>query len=172
MLRGMTILEIIGLVSLIAIVITAVAVLAAPLFGRGAPFLATRTDRVKTALMLANIQPGEQVIDLGSGDGRFVIAAAKRGAQAMGYEINPWLVWQSRRRGATVIWGSLWQADLSKFDVVFLFFLPVHLPNLEQKLRKELKPGARVVSVAFPLPTWEIAETDNNVYLYQRSLNE
>jgi SAM-dependent methyltransferase len=68
-----------------------------PLF-IGAPYVKSKKERVETMMRLADLKPNDLVIDLGSGDGLFVIGAARRGAKAIGYEINPILVWWSRHK--------------------------------------------------------------------------
>lgn len=125
-------------------------------------------------LNLAAIKAGSQVVDLGSGDGILLIEAAKLGAQATGYEINPFLVAKSqisaKNQGledkVKIYKQSFWGADLSQFDIVLLFGITHIMPKLEKKLRHELKPGAIVVSYTFKFPHWPAEKVENNVYLY------
>ncbi len=141
---------------------------------RGAPFVPTRPSVVKRIIKLAGVKPGERAVDLGSGDGRLVIALARSGADAYGYEINLWLVlwsrWQIRRAGlgsrAKIIWGSFWRGSLKPYSLVVVYGIPRIMPSLEKKLQRELSPGARVVSSAFIFPTWVPKETDGGLYLY------
>jgi predicted RNA methylase len=95
---------------------------------KGAPYAAVGTERLTTMIELASIKKGEKVVDLESGDGRIVAACAKVGAQAYGYEINPILVFISRRllkrneiKIAHIYQRSYWNADLSQFQVVTLY---------------------------------------------------
>ena len=96
---------------------------------RGAPFVPTHGARVERMIELSELKSGEKGADLGSGDGRIVIAMAKAGAIAHGYEINPFLVWWSRwkirRAGladrAFIHLGSFWGKNLSEFDAITLF---------------------------------------------------
>lgn len=138
----------------------------------GAPYVPTRAFIVEK--MLEGVGPGMKLVDLGSGDGRIVMAAARKGAEAVGFEINPILVlisrWRIRRRklSAKVYWKSFWQADLSPFDVVTVFGITKIMPGLEAKFRKELKRGACIVSYAFALPTWPQTEKHDSLYFYRK----
>ena len=113
-------------------------------------------------LSIARVTPKDFVIDLGSGDGRTVITAAKRGAQAMGVEFNPDMVALSRRNAeqagvtarAQFVEGDLFQADLSKATVITMFLLPEINLKLRPKLL-DLKPGTRIVSNTFTMGEWE-----------------
>lgn len=141
----------------------------------GAIYVPTGKGTVKKILSLAKVKPGERAVDLGSGDGRLVIALAQAGAEAHGYEINPLLVFLARRNirkaglsgKAFIYWKSFWKEDFSKFDVVVVFGIAHIMKRLEEKLKKEIKADARVVSNGFPLPTWPQSERDSCVYLYQ-----
>ncbi len=125
---------------------------------RGAIYFPTSTRSVETMLRFAEIRSGDKVVDLGSGDGRILIAAAKAGAEAVGYEINPILVRRSRRAiaragiSATVYWESFWRADLSQFDVVIVYGIPYIMKDLQKKLERELQPGTKIISNAFTFP--------------------
>lgn len=145
-------------------------------FVYGAPFVPTRRERVDAMLELAKPGPGELWVDLGSGDGRILVAAAQAGARAVGYEFHPLLVLLSRlaiaRSGlgrlASVLQGDLWKADLSKADVVSLYLMPYRMERMRAKLEAELKPGCRIVSNAFPIGGWPAAGFDRQVFLYRR----
>lgn len=125
-----------------------------------APFIATPDDVVERMLALAKVAKGDVVFDLGSGDGRIPIAAAKKyGARGVGIELDPKLVEQSRAnaRAAGVESfvefraGNALTADLSGATVVTLYLLSSSNQMLRPKLEKELKPGARIVSHAFSM---------------------
>ena len=139
----------------------------------GAPYLPTGADRVERMLELAEVGPGTKLVDLGSGDGRIVRAAAKRGAEAVGYEINPILVllsWQrARNEGvgarARFVRGDFRKADLSHFDVVAIYGVSSLMRSLEPRLEQELKPGARVVSNVFAFPHWQ-GRAEGGIHLY------
>jgi len=131
--------------------------------GSGGPYVPTPTVIVDELLKLADIKRGEFIIDLGSGDGRIVVTAAKRyGASGYGIDIQPSLVElareSARKEGVSdrvsFVAGDLFESDLSKADVVTVYLLPSTVPKLVPKLLKELRPGARVVSHDYPLEPW------------------
>lgn len=139
----------------------------------GAPYVPSKPAQIRAMLNLAAVQPGEVVVDLGSGDGRVVMAFARAGAEAHGYEINPLLVRHARQQiraaGLTgtsfVHWKSLWRADVRAADVVTVFCVRHVMGRLERKLRRELKPGARVVSNGYRFPGWVMERVEDRVTL-------
>ncbi|KAM4820114.1 adenine nucleotide translocase lysine N-methyltransferase [Thomomys bottae] len=127
------------------------------------PYVGASAQQVKQVLSLLRGRPGKMV-DLGSGDGRIVLAAHQCGLRpAVGYELNPWLVGLARlhawragcARSVHYCREDLWKVSLRDCYNVSVFLAPSVLPMLEDKLRAELPPGARVVSGRFPLPTWQ-----------------
>jgi SAM-dependent methyltransferase len=144
--------------------------------GKDVVWVPTPEGLVERMLTMAQVGPGDVVFDLGSGDGRTVIAAAKRGARAVGVEYNPDLVALSRevalREGipsthARFVQGDIFETDFSTATVVTLYLL--HELNL--RLRPallSLRPGTRVVSHMFRLEDWEPDETS---YLDQRPVH-
>ncbi len=142
----------------------------------GAPYVPIDHDRVDAMLELAGVKPGEKVVDLGSGDGRIVVAAAKAGAIAEGWEINPylWLIslWNISRAGvgarARVHLGTYWSERFEDADVVTLFLITMQMDRMERKLREELRPGSRVASYAFTFPRWPHEGKLRGVYLYRQ----
>jgi len=132
-------------------------------------------------LQLANVKPGETVFDLGSGDGRILIAAVKNyKAKAVGIEISPKLASMAKDRiqkegiasDAHVIEGDLLQADLTGADVVTIYLATSLNAQLRPRLEKFLKPGARVVSHDYAVPGWKPTkseELDNKhlIYVYE-----
>jgi len=130
--------------------------------GKDVVWVPMAKERVEKMLDLAQVTPADFVMDLGSGDGITVIAAAKRGARAMGVEFNPDLVVFSRRQAeragvgdkAVFVQGDLFQADLSRATVITLFLLD----EINLKLRPALlalKPGTRILSNTFRMGDWE-----------------
>ena len=142
----------------------------------GAPFVPTSRKRLRIMLELAKPKPGELWIDLGSGDGRLIIAAARAGARAVGYEIHPMLValtkikiWFYGLGGrAQVKLVNFWPVDLSKADIISLYLIPNKMARLQKKLSAGLKPGCRVVSNAFRFPDWTPSAEKDRVKLYIR----
>lgn len=143
----------------------------------GAPYVPTNNRGVAKILECSEIAPGMKIADLGSGDGRILIALAKAGAIAHGYEINPFLVWYSRymirRAGlqdkAFVHWKNIWGVNFSDYQVITLFGITHIMHRLEKKLRQELKSGARVVSVSFSFPTWPLKKKLHGVLVYEQA---
>ncbi len=142
------------------------------------PYVPTPAEVVEGMLDMAKLQPGERLVDLGSGDGRIAIAAARRGARAMGVEINQRLVSRARlnaqmagqQDNARFVRDDLFAVSLRDADVVTLYLLPQINEQLRPKLLTEMRPGTRVVSHAFDMGDWppdaheRIAE--KNVYLW------
>jgi SAM-dependent methyltransferase len=126
-------------------------------------FVPTRQAVVGEMLRLARVGPDDVVYDLGSGDGRIVILAAQKyGARGVGIEIDPQLV-EIAREGAregevadrvSFVEGDLFTADISPATVVMLYLSPGVNAQLVPKLRKELRPGTRIVSHQFRMATW------------------
>lgn len=141
----------------------------------GALYIPTDDDTVRRMLSVAELKPGDRLVDLGSGDGRLVIAAAKQGIEAKGYEINPILVWLSnrtiRKEGlqdlASVEWKDFWSADMSRYNIVMVFGIAHIMKRLERLLKKELQPGSRIVCNLFSFPTWQGARKEG-VFVYRR----
>jgi precorrin-6B methylase 2 len=134
--------------------------------GKDVVWVPTPEEMVDKMLDLAAVTPNDFVIDLGSGDGRNVIAAAKRGARALGVEFNPDLVQYSKQNAAKAgvgdramfVQGDMFEADISKATVMALFLLPDNLKKLQQKLL-DLRPGTRIVANTFGIEGWEPDET-------------
>ncbi|CAH2307815.1 N-lysine methyltransferase FAM173A [Pelobates cultripes] len=126
------------------------------------PYMPASTKQVAHVMTLLKGRSGKMV-DLGSGDGRIVLEAAKSGfSPAIGYELNPWLVrlsyfnaWRvSYHRRVSYRREDLWKVKLNDCQNISLFLAPSVLSLLETKLFSELPDGARVVAGRFPLPTW------------------
>jgi precorrin-6B methylase 2 len=134
--------------------------------GKDVVWVPTPQALVDKMLDMAKVTPNDFVMDLGSGDGRTVITAAKRGARALGVEYNPGMVELSRRNAqkagvadrAQFVKADLFQTDFSKATVITMFLLP----EINLKLRPtilKLKPGTRVVSNSFTMGDWTADET-------------
>ncbi|XP_043920842.1 ATP synthase subunit C lysine N-methyltransferase [Protopterus annectens] len=125
------------------------------------PFVPATPVQVGNVMKMLRARTGS-VVDIGSGDGRIVIAAAKQGFQAAGYELNPWLVWYSRywawregvRHNAKFYISDLWKVSFAEYNNVVVFGVPQMMPELEKKLQKELADGSQVIACRFPFPHW------------------
>lgn len=141
--------------------------------GVGAPWLPVRKRDIESAFRLVDVGPDDMVVDLGSGDGRLLVEAAKRGARVVGYELNPFMVWLSRSRlasfrGRTAVHRkNLFKADLSHATVIYIFGLQTIMPAVAEKLRREARPDARIVSFAFEFPDWAYEKKDGIALLYR-----
>ena len=129
--------------------------------GRDAVWVPTPFVLIEKMLDMAKVTPKDFVMDLGSGDGRNIIAAAKRGVHGLGVEFNPDLVEYSHRLAekegvadkAKFMQGDMYAADISKATVLALFLLPENMEKLKPKFLA-LRPGSRIVINAFEIPDW------------------
>jgi hypothetical protein len=148
----------------------------------GVPWVPTREKRIRKALQLANLQPGEKMYDLGAGDGRVLIIAAKEfGAYAVGIEIGPvqclvgWMrIWFSGGRPkAQIRYGNFYHADVSDADVVFVYATSSQTSKLLPLLERHLRSGARVISIAADFEGWQPSKVDreNLIFLYEMPPN-
>ncbi len=134
--------------------------------GKDVVWVPTPQALVNKMLEMAKVTPSDFLMDLGSGDGRTVITAAKRGVKAMGIEYNPDMVALSQRNAAkegvsdkaTFVKADIFESDFSKATVITLFLLPDLNLRLRPKLL-EMAPGTRVVSNSFRMEAWEPDET-------------
>ena len=142
---------------------------------RGAPWVPTARQTVHSMLSLAGVRPGELVYDLGCGDGRvLVIAARSFGARAVGIELDlsrflfslaavaAFGLWRRVR----VIRGDLFRQNLQEADVVVAYLLQDTNDRLQAKLLRELRPGARVISNTFTFSGMPLAGCDEELKLY------
>ena len=132
-----------------------------------APYAATPPEVVEAMLELAALAPGDRLLDLGSGDGRIAIEAARRGAEAFGVDIDPQRVMQAEQaaRAAGVEARArfrredLFATPLGEADVITMYLLAHVNVWLGPRLRAEARPGTRIVSYAYPISGWEPAAT-------------
>jgi precorrin-6B methylase 2 len=130
--------------------------------GKDVVWVPTPPELVEKMLDLAEVTSRDFVMDLGSGDGRNIIAAAKRGARAVGVEYNPDLVEFSRKRAieagvagrASFVQGDMYAADISRATVLALFLKPENLDRMVDKFLA-MKPGSRIVLNTFPITDWD-----------------
>ncbi len=144
----------------------------------GLPWIPTREVRIRRALELAKLQPDELLYDLGAGDGRVLVMAAKEfDARAVGIEIGPvqclagWLriILNGCRPKARMRCGDFYKADISDADVVFVYATSAQTSKLLPLLERQLRPGARVVSIAADFPGWvpTVVDRESLIFLYE-----
>jgi SAM-dependent methyltransferase len=144
----------------------------------GLPSRPTHPDRIRAALKLADLKEGETLYDLGCGDGRvLVIAAREFGAKAVGIEIGPVQRFVSRvaakNNGVSdrvrIEAGNFYKSNVRDADVVFLYATSTEVAKLASHLEGQMKPGSRVVSISADFPEWEPNDFDEDklIFLYQ-----
>lgn len=138
----------------------------------GAPFLPTLTPQVTRALDMIDLKPGQTLLELGSGDGKVMIAAAERGIRVIGYELNPFLViysWLRTRRYGTLVsvrWANFWGVRLPESEGIFVFLLQKYMKRLDKKIVQECSNPVKLVSFAFYIPGKEPTLESEGLFLY------
>lgn len=125
----------------------------------GAPYVPTLPEQSQIAMDMVDLKPGETLLELGSGDGKVLLAAAERGWNAVGIELNPILVvvswlrtWRYRKQ-VKVVWGNLWRSNKwPQSEGVFVFLLPRYMEKLDREISKWHTKPVTLVSFAFPIP--------------------
>jgi len=153
--------------------------------GSDAPYIPTKMDQIKKVLKLAGVKKGKKFYELGSGDGRVVFAAASLGAHSVGIE-QSWLrVLYSRYKTSLLLrnkaqrlalhpkgvnvsfyHNNIFRRNFHDADVVYIYLLQKGVKKLEEKLKKELKPGAVVITQTYHFPNWKPFKKLGNFWLY------
>ncbi len=154
--------------------IAAVVVVVILMFGLvvlvGAPYLPTLKPQAQAALELLDLKPGQTLLELGSGDGTVMLAAAKAGLNVVGIELNPilcvvtWLRTRKYRKQVKIIWGDFWRTPWPEADGVFTFLLDRYMPKLDERMQIVKKP---LVSFAFKIPGRKPTAEKSGVFLYR-----
>jgi SAM-dependent methyltransferase len=141
----------------------------------GLPSRPTHPDRIRAALKLADLKPDEVLYDLGCGDGRVLIVAAREfGAKAVGVEIGPaqrlvsWLRAMNNgvRDRVRIEAGNFFKSDVHDADVVYIYATSTEVTKLAAHLEKQMKPGSRVVSISADFPEWEPSDFDEGRLIF------
>ena len=150
-------------------------------FGKGldVPYVQTPPKVVTAMLHMAHVGANDVVVDLGCGDGRIVVAAAREfGARGVGYDIDPDRISEARRNAAQAgvaaraqfVQKNLFDVSISEATVVTVFLLPSVLEKLRPHLLGDLAPGTRIVSHSFPIRNWKpdqkLEVEGRTLYLY------
>lgn len=140
----------------------------------GPPFLPTMRRNVDAALDLLDVSPGETLLDLGSGDGRVLVAAARREAFVVGIELNPilvaisWLRTRRYRKQVRIIWGDYFMVKWPHADVIFTFMIPRQMSKLDKRINKwRGRRPVKLASFAFTIPDKKHVEARDGVFLYE-----
>lgn len=139
----------------------------------GAPYVPTLRSQQQQALDMLALKKGQTVLDIGCGDGRFLLAAAKRGYKAVGIEANPLLVviarlvcWRYRQQ-VTVRWGNMWHIPWSPADGIYVFLHSRFMHKFDTKISQEYaSKRVKVVSYAFTIPGKKPTKATKALYLY------
>lgn len=139
----------------------------------GAPFLPTLKPQVKQALDMMDLKPGQTLYELGSGDGRILIEAAKRGIHAVGYELNPllivysWVLTRKYRKFIKIRCRNFWHVNLTPADGIFVFLLRPYMVKLDKKIIQECSKPVKLISFAFHIEGKKVDMEENGVILYR-----
>lgn len=144
----------------------------------GLPPVSTKPERIRKALKLANLQRDEILYDLGAGDGRVLLIAARDfGAKAVGIEVGPIqcaLIWlrltaSGLGRQIQVKWENFYRSDLHDADVVFVYATSTEVKKLAWPLEQQMRPGTRLVSISADFPEWEPSAFDDRdlIFVYE-----
>jgi len=146
---------------------------------KGGPFVPAPKKVIREALKLANLKPGEILYDLGAGTGNVLIIGEKEfEARVVGFEFSPILFFLAKlnflfhRIKGKIYFQDFFNSRISDANVIFLYLTPKILEKLREKLKKELKPGTRIVCFSSPIPSWQPAKilplkkTKNKINLY------
>jgi SAM-dependent methyltransferase len=139
----------------------------------GAPYLPTLKKQISVAFELLDLRPGQTLLELGCGDGRVLKAAAERGLNVVGYELNPILALAARlhtwryRKQVKIIWGNYWRAGWPEAHGIFVFLLDPYMEKLNKKIIQECSKPVNLVSFAFKIPGRPITKEKDGLYLYR-----
>lgn len=139
------------------------------------PYVGTQRKRIETIMKFANLKEGETVVDLGSGDGRLLIESAKKGAFAIGYEINPFMIavsiihakLEGLASNVEIYKRNLWRADLKVANVIFVYAKRKTMKKFEEFIFKNAQKGTRVVVNTNPFPSKKPLKAENGIFFYK-----
>lgn len=139
----------------------------------GPPYLPTLSQPMEQALDMLALKPGQTMLELGCGDGKVLVAAARRGWHVVGYELNPLLVlwcrmrtWRYREQ-VRVVWGNYWTLTWPPAEGIFGFVLPKYMSKLDKIVVQWHSKPVRLASFAFAIPERKPTRRTKNVFLYE-----
>ncbi|MEK7617373.1 MAG: methyltransferase domain-containing protein [Patescibacteria group bacterium] len=146
--------------------------------GSDAPFVPTKMDSIRKILKLAGVKKGKKFYELGSGDGRVVIEAAKLGADSYGIE-QSWIrvlysKWKAHKQNRTIVkncqfyHGDIFKRNYKDADIIYIYLLLKGVKKLESKLKKELKKGSIVITQTYHFPNWKPYKKIGDFWLYRK----
>jgi SAM-dependent methyltransferase len=140
----------------------------------GAPYVPTLASQQREAIQLLSLQKGKTILDLGSGDGRFLREAARQGYYAVGIEANPilviisYLVCLPYRKRVRIIWGNMWRVKWPPADGLYVFLHTRFMSRLDKKITQEYSgKKINVVSYAFTIPAKKVVKNHKGLFLYR-----
>ena len=141
----------------------------------GAPFEPSSKKAIEKIIKFTNPKKGDLIAELGSGDGRICIELGKKGAKVYGFELNPFLVWISRRKikksglkNVKIYWKNFWKVNLFPYNKIVMFQFKTIAGMLSRKFNEELYPGTKIISHWWKLPRWKILKKEGRIYLYEK----
>jgi hypothetical protein len=139
----------------------------------GAPYLPTLNSQINNAFKVGHIKKGQTIIELGCGDGKVLLAAARKGINVVGYEVNPvlfavaYLRTIKYRSRVKVIWGNYWLKDWPEADVIFVFLVQRYMKKLDKKCMQYPHKPVKLLSFAFTIPDKNLAGKKGGIYYYR-----
>lgn len=138
------------------------------------PYIATKRNKIPTIIKLSAVKKGETVVDLGAGDGRLLFAFAKEGAKAIGYELNPFLIFKTnlliflkRVKNITFLKENYWKSDISKADIIIVYAMRTSMKKFEDFVYKNAKKRARIIVNTNPFPNKKPFKEEASIFLYK-----
>jgi SAM-dependent methyltransferase len=139
----------------------------------GAPYLPTLKPQISIALDMLDLKPGDTLLELGCGDGRVMVAAAQRGLNVVGYELNPlvalvaWVRTRRYRKQIRVICGNFWNVQWPPAQGIFTFLLQKYTSKLDTKIVQSMPKPIKLASFAFTIPGKKPIAEKQGMYLYE-----
>lgn len=146
--------------------------------GTDAPYVPTKMNKIRDILKLAGVKKGKKFYELGSGDGRVVLEAAKLDADSIGIEQSLLRVWYSQYKAKSlalylrgvnikIFHGDIFNRSYGDGDVIYIYLLPKGVRKLEKKLKSELKTGSTIITQTYHFSNWKPVKKAGDFWIYQ-----